>query len=393
MIVTPGYLTFNNYYWYDGVNRLTAGDGLDASNHLLWAQNFQYDAFGNNWVASTGGLPSFNTTPAANIFTAKNQLNNVSYDAAGNQTTVSGAAVTYDAENRQTQVTEPPMAGGAQANYSYGGLGQLVSKTLSSGTTVYVYDALGRMVAQYSSSAPGTTLCQTCYLSVDQLGSTRLVTDQAANVIARHDYVPFGQEIPATWAGRGAQWGVDDAVTQKFTGQERDAETGSDYFKARYYGNLLGRFTSPDPANAGANLMNPQSWNAYAYVGNNPMNAVDPSGTHVVDCVWDGCGGHPGGGGWGGGGGGQVVDGIPQTLQTGTLGGNSLAACPVSAGAKIPIVPFENSPASWASGVTPTLGTRGGPLPVQGERRGRDQRAQTRRVEHSGDQSADRFRS
>jgi hypothetical protein len=64
----------------------------------------------------------------------------------------------------------------------------------------------------------------------------------------------------------------------------------------------------------------------------------------------------------------------------------------VSAGAKIPIVSFENSPPPWASGVTPPLGTRGGRTPVQGERRGRDQRAQTRRVEHSGNQSADRFR-
>ena len=77
-------------------------------------------------------------------------------------------------------------------------------------------------------------------------------------------------------------------------------------------------------------VSNPQSFNRYAYVGNNPLNAIDPSGTHVVDCVWDGCGGHPGGGGGGGGGGGagQIVDGVPQTLQTGSLGGNSLAACP-----------------------------------------------------------------
>ena len=51
-----------------------------------------------------------------------------------------------------------------------------------------------------------------------------------------------------------------------------------DFFTARYYGSALGRFTSPDPANAGADLLDPQSWNAYAYVRNNPLALVDPLG-------------------------------------------------------------------------------------------------------------------
>jgi hypothetical protein len=49
--------------------------------------------------------------------------------------------------------------------------------------------------------------------------------------------------------------------------------------QARYFGGALGRFLSPDPRNAEASLTNPQSWNAYSYVGNNPLAAVDPSGT------------------------------------------------------------------------------------------------------------------
>jgi RHS repeat-associated protein len=75
-------------------------------------------------------------------------------------------------------------------------------------------------------------------------------------------------------------------VNQKFTGQERDAETGLDYFHARYFSAALGRFNSPDPGNAGASLFNPQSWNAYTYVFNNPLTNTDPTGL----CTFDGDG-------------------------------------------------------------------------------------------------------
>jgi RHS repeat-associated protein len=71
---------------------------------------------------------------------------------------------------------------------------------------------------------------------------------------------------------------LSDSATQRFTGKERDSESGLDYFGARYYGSALGRFTRPDPSNTGANPANPQSWNGYAYVGNNPLGRVDPDG-------------------------------------------------------------------------------------------------------------------
>ena len=59
-------------------------------------------------------------------------------------------------------------------------------------------------------------------------------------------------------------------AAHKFTGKERDSESGNDNFAARYYSSSLGRFMSPDPENAGASLDDPESWNAYAYVSNNP---------------------------------------------------------------------------------------------------------------------------
>ena len=62
------------------------------------------------------------------------------------------------------------------------------------------------------------------------------------------------------------------------SGKERDAESGLDYFGARYYGSGLGRFTSPDPSPAGVSITDPQSWNLYSYVRNRPTRFVDANG-------------------------------------------------------------------------------------------------------------------
>jgi RHS repeat-associated protein len=69
-----------------------------------------------------------------------------------------------------------------------------------------------------------------------------------------------------------------DGIRKKFTGYERDSETGLDYAQARYFSSAQGRFTSPDPLLASAKSIDPQSWNRYSYVGNNPMVFADPSG-------------------------------------------------------------------------------------------------------------------
>jgi RHS repeat-associated protein len=71
---------------------------------------------------------------------------------------------------------------------------------------------------------------------------------------------------------------VYDGRAKLFTGKERDAETGLDYFGARYFSGAQGRFTSPDPLMASANVADPQSWNRYSYAGNNPLRYVDPLG-------------------------------------------------------------------------------------------------------------------
>jgi RHS repeat-associated protein len=101
--------------------------------------------------------------------------------------------------------------------------------------------------------------------------------------VKRHDYLPFGEELFAPVGGRSAAQGYagGDGVRQQFTQKERDVETGLDYFGARYYSSVQGRFTSVDIA--GSNLSNPQSLNKYAYTLNNPLRFIDPQGLYERD--------------------------------------------------------------------------------------------------------------
>lgn len=98
--------------------------------------------------------------------------------------------------------------------------------------------------------------------------------------------LPYGSSynptIAQSSAGRSPMQGysVNDGVRQQFTGYPRDAEIGLDYAQNRYYNPQHGRFTSVDPENYQARLdiSNPQSWNAYAYVNNQPTRYTDPTG-------------------------------------------------------------------------------------------------------------------
>ena len=115
------------------------------------------------------------------------------------------------------------------------------------------------------------------YVVLDGLGNVRVVTDEKGNVLERHDYLAFGEECTT---GRCANnRGVGAGEPLKFTGKERDPETGLDYFGARYYGSKIGRFTTVDPVLAvKAAVVDPQRWNRYAYGRNNPLRYMDPTG-------------------------------------------------------------------------------------------------------------------
>ena len=111
------------------------------------------------------------------------------------------------------------------------------------------------------------------FYHLDHLGSPRVVLGITAQPISTHHYLPFGDERPT---------GVDPTLSTKaFTGHERDAETGLDYMLARYYSSSLGRFMAVDPGND-SDPENPQSWNKYAYVRNNPIKTTDPNGKQGI---------------------------------------------------------------------------------------------------------------
>ena len=145
----------------------------------------------------------------------------------------------YDLENKQTEVRD--QANTIDGQYFYSGDGQRIKKVVpaTGETTVFVYDASNKLVAEYSTVVEPPATAKTSYLTNDHLGSPRITTDQFGQAASRRDFMPFGEEIFR--AGYGS-----DSVKQKFTGYERDNETNLDYAKARMFGYSLGRFTSPD---------------------------------------------------------------------------------------------------------------------------------------------------
>jgi len=136
-----------------------------------------------------------------------------------------------------------------------------------------------------SSTSSGNSSAQIHWMITDQLGTPRMILDQSGdfNGVTRHDYLPFGEEL-TTQGVRTPQLGYHaDNVRQKFTRTERDSETGLDYFLARYYSSTQGRFTGADPISLGVDrLFDPQRFNRYAYVRNNPLMFTDPDGRDIV---------------------------------------------------------------------------------------------------------------
>lgn len=265
-------------YTYDNLDRLQ--EWKEGTPSRTWS----YDQWGNGLISAWQGLAPSTFMPTS-YDSMKNRMTSSGavYDAGGNLTNLGGFTYTYDAENRMTSSTVNSNTTG----YSYDGEGRRVKKTRPGGaTTYYAYDAQGNVAAEYDSAGGG----ETRYITSDQLGSTRAVTDGTGNAIARYDYLPFGERIPAGINGRTALWSTD-GTSQQFTGKERDTETASsageglDYFGARYMSAAQGRFTSPDPLPGWQK--DPQSWNMYAYGRNNPLKYVDPDGQAYRVCQVD----------------------------------------------------------------------------------------------------------
>jgi RHS repeat-associated protein len=263
-------------YYYTGADRLSYFS--ETSGKSQW---FGHDAFGNVWQTSAYGVPALRQTGSSWYLsgsTVNNRLANTTYDEMGNQTQLSvsaGTVASYDGENRMSRIK----VGTTEiASYTYDAEGRRVAKTANGATTYYFYDAFGQLMAEYG--GPAQTAA-THYFTTDYLGSTRMILNATGGCVERLDYAPFGGQIART--GQDCYGGASNNKPL-FTGQMRDGEsnagtdTGQDYFNARYFWANTARFTSPDAPFADQRPEDGQSWNMYAYVRNNPLRYVDPSG-------------------------------------------------------------------------------------------------------------------
>jgi RHS repeat-associated protein len=299
-ITIPGVTDpFVQTYTYDELNRVLQADekplgwaNCTSDPTKCWEQTFTYDRYGNRnfdeantttLVKNCGSSPNFTVCAADRKivnpgFEANNRLetdDDYVFDNAGNTTEDAlGRTFVYDAENKQIEVKDNSVAVG---EYSYDGDGKRIKKHVP-GTgelTVFIYDAAGKLIQEHSTIVQTGGNAKTVYTTNDHLGSPRINTDATGQVISRHDYHPFGDEV--TRSGYGS-----DTIRKQFTGYERDGETDLDYAQARMFGSSLGRFTSPDPALVSASLQNPQTWNRFAYVMNNPLKYSDPLGLWAI---------------------------------------------------------------------------------------------------------------
>jgi RHS repeat-associated protein len=293
-------LNVTQAFTYDAADRLlSVSETVTGEATPRWSVTHGYDQWGNRWIAGSTNMGFHFSTPMASDYysTATNRLARTqsgvafptdAYDSVGNlQNHPHIGTMTYDAENRLTSFNN----GSGPITFVYDGHGRRVQVTSPAGTTRFVYDVFGNLALE-DSSQPATS-AEREYVTADHLGSTRLVTDANGGVVRRFDYLPFGETIPVSSNTAFAQRlnipGYNETLNWRhmFTGKERDAETGLDYFGARYFSGAQGRFTSVDPLLESADPSNPQSWNRYTYALNNPLRYVDRDGQIPVETVVD----------------------------------------------------------------------------------------------------------
>lgn len=280
---------------YDELGRLsTFAEHRGNDGSLTYKGRYTYDRYGNRYQGG-GENQNISYVPVADaeIEKARNRFTTaagVVYDPAGQMTSdgkFRGRTYEYDANGRQKR--SATMEGLTVATTVYDGLGQRVRTTEGDVTTVFVYDAFGKLVAEYG-PAGGSPL-SVKFVATDQKGSARVLMNDQGGVVARHDYLPFGEEVGD---GVGLRtytqgYGASSGGRQGYAGMERDgAARELDHTPWRKYDSAAGRWTTADPYGGSMRTVNPQSLNRYAYVGNDPVNLRDPSGLFEEGngCVW-----------------------------------------------------------------------------------------------------------
>jgi RHS repeat-associated protein len=275
-------------YTYDSVGRLLTATTTGSTQYPAWETAETYDRYGNRsaQAAKIGSAPQ----PTYTINPANNQITSpiFTYDASGNVTAEPAplsVGYSYDGEECQTSYS----GNGNSATYTCDGNELRVKKAVT-GTNAVTTVAIrsgGQVLAEYDNGAAvtaptreylyGNNLLATVTGSSGGSGGTiiyqhrdhlspRLYTDVNGNDVGEQGTYPFGEP-----------WYNNNTTSNwVFTSYERDAESGNDYALARSYANTQGRFLAPDPLEG--QVGDPQSWNRYAYVENDPINLSDPSG-------------------------------------------------------------------------------------------------------------------
>ena len=292
------------HFTYDSLNRIATAKTAatnqpayqgDNSIAACWGEQFGYDPWGN--LLSISGISSAYTGCTQESLSiavnAKNQIIGSTYDSAGNMIIAQPGNVqyTYDAENHLTATagqaylydgdgkreekatTGTPLV--PNKLYWYGTDNSPVIETDAAGNELYRYFRFsGLLVAREEAND------WVDHYGLDALGNVRWL--YATNGGSPYtvgwdisDYYPFGGE-------RVIQ--SNSSNTRKFTGKERDTESGLDYFGARYNSSAMGRWMSPDPINlTSARLVNPgNTLNKYVYGANNPLKYIDRDGEDIT---------------------------------------------------------------------------------------------------------------
>ena len=262
-------------YGYDNIYEL-----LSATQGASTTESYTYDPAGNRLSNLSGSGWSNNTS---NELTSRPGVT-YTYDSNGNTlTSVTGSnttSYTWDFENRLSSVTLP--GSGGTVSFAYDPFGRRIKKVSSSGTSIYAYDgdnlveetnATGGVVARYSQGLnidePLAMLrsSATSYYQADGLGSVTALSNGAGAVAQNYTYDSFGNIIATTGSL---------VNSFRYTGREWDSETSLYYYRARYYDPQAGRFLGEDPIRFDGGQ------NFYAYVRNNPILYLDPSG--LISC-------------------------------------------------------------------------------------------------------------
>jgi RHS repeat-associated protein len=253
-------------YSHDDETRIAS-----ANCGSVWSQTFTYDAFGN---INKSGSSSFGATYS----TSTNRMTLIgsstpTYDANGNVTNDFLNTYAWDSNNRPVTADS--------VGLTYDALGRMVEQSRSGAYTQIVYSPSGAKLALMTGSSlqkgfiPLTGGSMAVYNSSglayyrhsDWIGSSRFSSTPSRTMYSDGAYAPFGEPY--------AQTGTADL---SFTGVNQDTASNMYDFPAREYG-TQGRWPSPDPAGiSSVSLKNPQTWNRYAYVGNNPLTVTDPTG-------------------------------------------------------------------------------------------------------------------